>query len=125
MLKDLVRIRPSTTIHHLAILFSISKLETNSILASHLVDIFAMIPQNVPSPTAFSGQETRLAQYRDVLAKLSTTENTYEIRDGLERATIHGESDYPSDEEDEDVQDNYQVIKTPKAGPFMGGFADV
>jgi len=92
--------------------------------SNHLVDIFAMVPQNVQrSPaSAFSGQDARLLQYRDVLAKLASGDDEDTSRQG--GATLPGTVDWPSDEEDEDALEGYRVVKT-EGGPLLGGFADV
>ena len=86
-----------------------------------------MIPQNLQRPpiTAYSGQEARLAQYQDVLAKLSS-ENLYE--NFSEPAIVrHGQdADWPSDdEEDDEVSPKSPRITKPDVGPLLGGFADM
>jgi hypothetical protein len=101
-------------------------MKADQCIHSHLVDIPAMVPQHVQrSPTsAFSGQDARLLQYRDVLARLSSGDIEDSSRDVAGGAILHGNMDWPSDEEDEDVLESYSVVKT-EGGPLLGGFADV
>lgn len=95
-------------------------------LYSHLVDVFAMVPQNAQRlPAAFAGQDARLLQYRDVLAKISDTDDEVSQRDGAATDAVVGAIDWPSDEEDDDALDSYKVVKTEGAGRLLGGFADV
>lgn len=85
-----------------------------------------MIPQNIQrSPSAFSGQDTRLLQYRDMLAKLSDGDNETSAREGAIPDAVPGAMDWPSDDEDDDALDGYKVVKTEGAGSLLGGFADV
>jgi len=90
--------------------------------SNHLVDIFALVPQNVQrSPSAFSGQDARLLQYRDAIARLSSSGNEMPDRDKISPEAM----DWPSDEEDEDTLDNYKVVKIDGTGRLLGGFSDV
>lgn len=93
---------------------------------SHLVDIFAVPPQNQHSPVAaystYSGQDARLAQYQDVLAKLSS-ENLYE---NFAPPTVHAgqDADWPSDDEEGGKAESRKTAK-PDVGPLVSGFADI
>jgi len=94
--------------------------------SNHLVDIFAMIPQNTPRvPDAvFGGQDTRLLRYQDVLAKISThaqSEDQHQLSAGGNANVSDG---WVS--EDEDVEDVkfYGHVKSEDVGPLLGGFAD-
>ncbi|KAH8587143.1 late endosomal/lysosomal adaptor and MAPK and MTOR activator-domain-containing protein [Bisporella sp. PMI_857] len=94
--------------------------------SNHLVDIFAMVPQNMP-PTpvaAFPAQDARISRYQDVLAKLSanglthsaphlSVDNTPPISDG-----------WISEEDDVEEAKGHGLVKSEDVGPLLGGFAD-
>jgi hypothetical protein len=86
-----------------------------------------MVPQNLQRPpvTTYSGQEARLAQYQDVLSKLSS-ENLYENFSEPAIVTHGQDEDWPSDdEEDEEVSAKSPRITKPDVGPLLSGFADM
>jgi len=95
--------------------------------SNHLVDIFAMVPQSSQrSPaTTFSGQDARLLQYQDVLAKLSTDDisDMSVLRSAGDMS--QSASDWPSDDEEEENSKKFQPVKPMDIGPLLGGFADV
>jgi hypothetical protein len=94
-------------------------------LCSHLVDIFAMVPQTVPPApnTVFPAHDARLLRYQDVLAKMSTddpskvlllsTESTPNISDG-----------WISEEEGLEEPKGYKAVRSENVGALLGGFAD-
>ncbi|KAI9745142.1 MAG: hypothetical protein M1818_001420 [Claussenomyces sp. TS43310] len=92
--------------------------------SNHLVDIFAMVPQNsqrVPSLPTFSGHDARLLQYRDVLAKLSNiNDDSEDPGEDVSNEVI----DWLSDNEEEDDLQSVRVVK-PSSERLLGGFADV
>ncbi|KAK6597552.1 hypothetical protein H4I95_09823 [Botrytis cinerea] len=75
--------------------------------SNHLVDIFAMVPQNVPRApvTMYNG---RIEQY-----KTNPVEGTHPISDG-----------WASDDEDVEEMKKYKPVKSEDVGPLLGGFAD-
>jgi len=95
--------------------------------SNHLVDIFAMVSQNLQrSPaTNYSGQEARLAQYQDVMSKLSS-EDLYENFSEPAIVSSRQDADWPSDDEDdEETSPKSPRITKPDVGPLLGGFADM
>jgi hypothetical protein len=90
---------------------------------SHLVDIFAMVPQNFQrSPSTFSAKDARVLQYQDVLANLPNGNDT-----SLSSDSVHGQNpptagDWLSDDEDDGVIESYQVNKPETTSPLLGGF---
>jgi len=96
--------------------------------SNHLVDIFAMVPQSLQrSPaTTFSGQDTRLLQYQDVLARLPA-DAVSDANEDLSAHSVQGAIDWPSDEEEDDDEDlkRLKIVKPPQIGPLLGGFAEI
>jgi len=94
--------------------------------SNHLVDIFAMLPQNLQrSPTTtYSGQDARLLQYQNVLAKVST-EDLSKTTGNLSAGGQQDATEWASDDEVDDAMQNYRVVRSRDMGPLLGGFADV
>ena len=90
---------------------------------SHLVDIFAMVPQKAqPTPNStFRGQDARLLRYQDVLTKISVA------RQSNDKTHLSVDNTpYISDgwiSEGDDVEDE-PPVKPTNVGPLLGGFAD-
>jgi hypothetical protein len=90
---------------------------------SHLVDIFAMVPQKAqPTPNStFPGQDARLLRYQDVLTKISAIRQS----NGKTRLSVDNMA-YTSDgwiSEEDDAEDE-RPTKPADVGPLLGGFAD-
>lgn len=85
-----------------------------------------MVPQNVQrSPSTFSGKDARLLQYQDVLANLSSGDNTdLQLTSSVEN-TLQDTVEWRSDDEDDEIMKSYKVNKPDKTGPLLGGFADI
>jgi len=94
--------------------------------SNHLVDIFAMVPQNVPPPTStlFSAQDARLLRYQDVLAKISTKGQSTKTTHLSAESTPNMSDGWISEEDDEDEIKGRPPIKSADVGPLLGGFAD-
>jgi len=98
--------------------------------SNHLVDIFAMVPQSVPSPattTSFPAQDARLLRYQDVLAKtLSMTAHDQSIQSNQSsvEGTPNMSDGWISDEDDTEEMKIYKPVKSEGVGPLLGGFAD-
>jgi len=95
--------------------------------SNHLVDIFAMVPQNVqraPS-VVFSGQDARLLHYQDVLAKVSSSKVPDAENGSTSNSPGHDDADWLSEGEDDEGSANLAVVKTAEVGPLLGGFADL
>lgn len=94
---------------------------------SHLVDIFAMVPQNFQrSPSTFSAKDARLLQYRDVLTNLSgSNSNDDPPLEPSSRGTSQATLDWASDDEEDELLKNYTVKKPEKTGPLLGGFSEI
>lgn len=85
-----------------------------------------MVPQNVQrSPSTFSGKDTRLSQYQTVLANLSSSNKTDPSSDNSTEIIIQDAMEWPSDEEDVEVINDFKVNKPETTGPLLGGFADI
>jgi hypothetical protein len=105
---------------------SVSRTNANLSSPSHLVDIFAMVPQNVQrSPSTFSGKDARLSQYQNVLANLSSSNKTDPSSDTSADDTLQDAMEWQSDDEDAEVMKSFKVNKPEKSGPLLGGFADI
>ncbi|KAF8850721.1 hypothetical protein BDZ45DRAFT_185286 [Acephala macrosclerotiorum] len=95
--------------------------------SNHLVDIFAMVPQNNIPPSAtttFPVQEARLLRYQDVLAKISTSDMAMKPNQPLAENTPAPSEGWISDEEDLDGMQSHKPVKSDGIGPLLGGFAD-
>jgi hypothetical protein len=93
---------------------------------SHLVDIFAMVSQNVQrSPSTFSGKDARISQYQNVLANLSSSSKTDPSSDISADNTLQDAMEWQSDDEDVEVMKSFRVNRPEKSGPLLGGFADI
>lgn len=100
-----------------------AKTETNK-TSSHLVDIFAMVPQNLqraPTPT-FSGQDARLLEYQDALATAPADAAQSEPTEAA--IAVDGVPDWLSEDEDDDTLKGFKVVRGSN-GPFLGGFTNV
>ncbi len=85
-----------------------------------------MVPPNVQrSPSTFSGSDARLLQYQDVLAGLSSSNNTNPSVGSSTGTAAHETEDWPSDDEDDEAFKTFKVTKPDKAGPLLGGFAEI
>jgi len=91
--------------------------------SDHLVDIFAMVPQNpqrtLPTP-AFAGHDARILQYQDVLAKISKADSL----DTPDGNALDDPEDWLSDHDDEEALRSVRVV-TPSSTRLQGGFADI
>lgn len=95
--------------------------------SNHLVDIFAMVPQNNVTPSAtttFPIQDARLLRYQDVLAKISTSDTATKSNQYLAENTPAPSEGWISDEEDLEDMPSHMPVKSEGIGPLLGGFAD-
>jgi len=96
-----------------------------ALTSSHLVDIFAMAPQNSqrgPS-TTYTGQDARLLRFQDVLAKMSTEPDSTEEQP---TGSVSPEGDgWIVNGEETDASNDFKVVKSTEIGPLLGGFADL
>ncbi|KAI9640579.1 hypothetical protein NHQ30_010878 [Ciborinia camelliae] len=94
--------------------------------SNHLVDIFAMIPPNVPRApvTMFTGQDARLLRYQDVLAKMPTQVESSNTKQTPVEGTHPISDGWISDDEDVEEMKKYKPVKSEDVGPLLGGFAD-
>ena len=98
---------------------SVHRTYANSSSSSHLVDIFAMVPQNVqPSPSTFSGKDARLSQYQNVLANLSSSNKTDPSSDTSADNNLQDAMEWPSDDEDVEVMNEFQSQQAGKIRAF-------
>jgi len=94
--------------------------------SNHLVDIFAMVPQNVPraQSTIFTGQDARLLRYQDLLAKMSAHERSTATKRLSAESASNISDGWVSEEEDTGEIKDSKAIKSEDIGPLLGGFAD-
>lgn len=94
--------------------------------SNHLVDIF--VPRNSqwpPAATNYTGQEARLAQYKEVMSKISS-ENLYDKSTEPIVVSDAHDNDWPSDEDDDDnTSSKSPRITKPNVGPLVSGFAEM
>ena len=88
-----------------------------------MVDIFAMVPQNVPptSSAIFHGQDARLLRYQDVLTKITANGQSTNINHQLADSTPNISDGWISEEDDAEVG---PLAKPADARSLLGGFAD-
>ncbi|KAE8445061.1 hypothetical protein EG329_013775 [Mollisiaceae sp. DMI_Dod_QoI] len=96
--------------------------------SNHLVDIFAMVPQNNIPPSAttnnFPVQDARLLRYQDVLAKISSPDSATQPNQYMAENTPAASEGWISDEDDLEEMQSHRSIKSDGIGPLLGGFAD-
>jgi len=96
-----------------------------ALTSSHLVDIFAMVPQTSQrgSTTTYTAHDARLLRFQDVLAKMSTEPDSMgELPAGI----VSPECDGWIVSGDETGADNeFKVVKSEEIGPLLGGFTDI
>ncbi|KUJ12645.1 uncharacterized protein LY89DRAFT_592961 [Mollisia scopiformis] len=95
--------------------------------SNHLVDIFAMVPQNnVPQSAtlAFPVPDARLLRYQDVLAKISSADAISKSNQYLAENTPAPSEGWISDEDDLEEMQSQKPVKSDGVGPLLGGFAD-
>ncbi|RQM05936.1 hypothetical protein DH86_00002497 [Scytalidium sp. 3C] len=95
--------------------------------SNHLVDIFAMVPQNAPRgpPTLHPDQDPRVLRYQDVLAKLYNQHQPppeIQLTSDSPQKTDDG---WMSEEDEATESSSYKRVKSDGIGPLLGGFADV
>ncbi|KAH6714255.1 late endosomal/lysosomal adaptor and MAPK and MTOR activator-domain-containing protein [Leptodontidium sp. MPI-SDFR-AT-0119] len=103
-----------------------------TLTSNHLVDIFAMVPQNaIPpaaSPTAtstlFPAQDARLVRYQDVLAKISASDPSSKTNQYPTDHTPIASDGWASDDEDVEEMKGHTPVKSEGIGALLGGFAD-
>jgi hypothetical protein len=84
-----------------------------------------MVPQSVPPApsTVFPAQDARLLRYQDVLAKMSTNDQSKALP--LAAESLPNISDgWISEEDGADQPKSDEPVKSDSAGPLLGGFAD-
>jgi len=94
--------------------------------SNHLVDIFAMVPQNgLPVPTTtFPAQDTRLSRYQDVLAKMSSKGLSPRTNQASTESIPNNSDGWISEEDDAEEGKGSTTVKSESVGPLLGGFAD-
>lgn len=92
---------------------------------SHLVDIFAMVPQIAPSTSTsiFPARDARILRYQDVLAKLSES-NEYGTSDHPPPGERSFSDGWMSEDEAAERAHFNKTVKSGDGGPLLGGFAD-
>jgi hypothetical protein len=102
-------------------------IQTRLILkCSHLVDIFAMVPPNGPPVISndFPAQDAKILHYQDVLAKMSTDDQSIRAKPLSAENTPNVSDGWLSEEDDLEEMKNYKPVKSDGIGPLLGGFAD-
>jgi hypothetical protein len=85
-----------------------------------------MLPAN-GQPTAadnFPGQDAKIIHYQDVLAKMSTDDQSLGAKTLSVENTPNVSDGWLSEEEDFEEMKNYKPIKSDGIGPLLGGFSD-
>lgn len=93
---------------------------------SHLVDIFATVPQNPQRPpaTTYDAQSTRFITYKDVIGK-PPMDDPYASISRPPTADGKQDADWLSDDEEDEISGKSPGISKPDVGPLLGGFADM
>jgi len=95
-----------------------------ALTSSHLVDIFAMVPQtSTRGPSDFAAtHNSRLLRFQDVLAKMTTESN--EMENATHGAVSPGGHGWIiNGGELSDTGRDFRVVKSEDASPLVGGFA--
>jgi len=94
--------------------------------SNHLVDIFAMVPQNVlpTTTTTFPAQDARLLRYQDVLAKMSAHDESGKTKQLPAENTLNISDGWISENDDIEEIKGSRAVKLEDVGPLLGGFAD-
>jgi len=94
--------------------------------SNHLVDIFALVPQNgapAPSPV-FPAQDAKRLRYQDVLAKMSTQDQLSQTKHASADNTPIVSDGWISEDDDMEEMKRHTPVKSEGIGPLLGGFAD-
>ncbi|KAH6679322.1 late endosomal/lysosomal adaptor and MAPK and MTOR activator-domain-containing protein [Halenospora varia] len=93
--------------------------------SNHLVDIFAMVPQNGPpaASSLFPAQDAKLLRYQDVLAKMSTHDQSIPTQVSADN-TPNVSDGWLSEEDEVEEMKRTTPVKSDGIGPLLGGFAD-
>jgi hypothetical protein len=75
------------------------------------------------SNTAFAAQDSRILRYREVLAKLSASDQSKTLSLSTE-STSNLSDGWMSEEDGPEEPKGYQTVRLEKIGPLLGGFAD-
>jgi len=96
-----------------------------ALTSSHLVDIFALFPHNSPRgpSTTYTAQDARLLRFQDVLAKMSTEQDSTEE---MPTEAVSPEGDgWIVNGEETDASNDFKVVKSKEIGPLLGGFTEL
>ncbi|TVY52482.1 hypothetical protein LCER1_G007553 [Lachnellula cervina] len=94
--------------------------------SNHLVDIFALVPQNgtPTSPAVFPAQDAKLQRYQDVLANMSTQDQSNQTKRASADNTPIVSDGWISEDDDMEETKRHTPVKSEGIGPLLGGFAD-
>lgn len=84
-----------------------------------------MVPQTSQreSSATYTAQDARLLRFQDVLAKMSTEQDSMEEPP---TGTVSPECDgWIVNGEETDVDNDFKVVKSEDIGPLLGGFTDI
>jgi hypothetical protein len=85
-----------------------------------------MVPQNSPPApsTVFPAHDARILRYQDVLAKMSTHDQSSKAKQLPNENTPNVSDDWMSEEDDMEEVKSCTPVKSEGIGPLLGGFAD-
>ncbi|PBP18058.1 hypothetical protein BUE80_DR011064 [Diplocarpon rosae] len=99
--------------------------------SNHLVDVFALVPQNAYPATAstsattgFPAQDARLVRYQEVLAKISASDAPSKPNQFPTDPTLIASNGWMSEDDEVDEVKGHTPVKSEGIGPLLGGFAD-
>ncbi|KAG9240209.1 late endosomal/lysosomal adaptor and MAPK and MTOR activator-domain-containing protein [Calycina marina] len=92
--------------------------------SNHLVDIFAMVPQNMALAPTLPAHAARMTRYQDVLSKLSANEQQRPAQHVSADSTPNVSDGWTSEGDDADEINVHALVKSEQLGPLVGGFAD-
>ncbi|KAG9233299.1 late endosomal/lysosomal adaptor and MAPK and MTOR activator-domain-containing protein [Amylocarpus encephaloides] len=94
--------------------------------SNHLVDIFAMIPQNGQNTASvvLPSQDAKILRYQDVLAKMAADDQSIKAEPLSADNTPNPSKGWLSVEDDVEEMKNYTPVKSEGIGALLGGFAD-
>ena len=85
-----------------------------------------MVPPNgqPATSTTFPAQDAKILHYQDVLAKMSTDDQSIGAKPLSVENTPNVSDGWLSEEEDFEEMKNYKPVKSDGIGPLLGGFSD-
>ena len=85
-----------------------------------------MVPQNgqTAASSVFPAQDAKILRYQDVLAKMSSEDQSIKAKPLSAENTPNVSDGWLSEEDDVEEMKSYKPVKSEGIGPLLGGFED-